>query len=296
VSTSLASRFFGRLLAGFVVVVGSLLVVPPFAAARLETATPDVTVLHTYSAVTPAWEIANLIPVSLSKLTPLLPGGYSAVPASALGVGPTDQGVVVVANFQGMHFQVDGGAPHPTTAIDIAILVNAPESAAAAGVDIAGAFQFYTLTIATDDPVYAASLADGGMPVRLVNRILYSRQIDDPTGVGTLTVSVPADGPLLHSVTNAFGYQPATGALNAVFWHNDRDGIISVLHFQPYPFWQGQASSEVYLRPGTGLDDLVGGGGVGPCQDPQSGYDCVTAPSLNFRYFGDSGSLELIAH
>lgn len=285
---------FGWLLAGLSILVGSLFAVPPSANARLDTAPPDVVALHTYSATT-AWEIANLIPVSLTKLTPLLPDGYQAVPASAQGVGTPDQGIVVVANFQALDFQVEGRAPRRQTTIDVAILVSEPKNASVSGVSIPGAFHLYTLAIATDDPVYAASLNDGGMPVIRIDKILYNRQIDDSSGVGTLTVSVPEDRPFLHSVNNAMGYQLADGARDAVFWYNGTRRI-SILHFHDAPFKQGQALSQVYIRLGSRWNDLIAGAGSGTCApDPQTGDPCVMSPSLNLRYLHDSGELKVLA-
>lgn len=58
----------------------------------------------------------------------------------------------------------------------------------------------------------------------------------------------------------------------------------------------GTALSRIYTRPHSTWDTLFEGGGLGPCAaDPETGYRCVLAPSLNLRYDeGTVGTLLLI--
>jgi hypothetical protein len=253
-------------------------------------------VLHTYGNSL-GHEVANVIAVSASKLLPLVPPEYTILPASSLLFGRPDQGIVTIANFQGINPTVDQrpSSRQPQVAIDLGILVVEPAEAAKAGVNIPGAFHIYALTIFTNDAHYAASLHTGDMPVEFVDTIGYQREMDDATGVGDLIVSVPAQHPALYSISTGQGYAPAPGAFNAVFWNEGRRGT-AVLNFIDQPFLQGGAISRIYTRPHSTLNALLDGGGLGPCPpDPQTGFSCVIAPSLNLRYDeGTVGKLQLI--
>jgi hypothetical protein len=250
--------------------------------------------LHTYESSL-GHEVTSVIAVNNPKLTPLLPGGYSVVPASALGLGGPDQGLVAMVNFQGFDQATDNGQQHDQVVIDLAILVAEPAAAVQAGVSIPGAFHFYTLAIYTDDAQYAASLRDADMPVEFVNNIGYQRGIDDGSGFGDLTVTFPPDNALFKTVASAFGYLPAAGALDAIFWYEALQGT-AALHYHDTPFRQGNALSEVFIQPQSRWEDLLIDGGLGPClPDPVTGYGCVAAPALNFRYDeGSAGRLLLI--
>lgn len=260
---------------------------------RKSPAASHVRVLHTYNALK-AREITSLITVNAPKLKRLLPAGYQLLPASVLGLGRADQGIVTLSNYHGLGAQVDRWPRRDQVAIDIAILVAEPADAAQAGLSIPGAYHLYALKILTDDPVYAASLRRAGMPVRYLRHIGYDRQIDDPSGAGTLTVNVPANRPFLRSIHTAFGYQPA-GTLDPVFWFNGNRGI-AALHFHDVGFEQGQALSQIYTQPGSNLDTLLAGGGIGTCpRDPHTGDNCVTSQALNFRFpQGSQGQLTLM--
>jgi hypothetical protein len=260
---------------------------------RTDPAASRVRVLHTYNALK-AREITSLITIKARKLERLLPAGYQLLPASALALGRADQGIVALSNYHGLGAQVDRRPRRDQVAIDIAILVAEPADAAQAGLSIPGAYHLYALKILTDDPIYAASLRRAGMPVRYLRHIGYDRQIDDPSGAGTLTVNVPANRPLLRSIHTAFGYQPA-GTLDPVFWFNGSRGV-AALHFHDVGFEQGQALSQIYTQPGSNLDNLLAGGGIGTCpRDPQTGDNCVTSQALNFRFpQGSRGQLTVI--
>ena len=54
----------------------------------------DADVLHRYTNAR-AHEIDNLLAVDAAKLAPLLPAGFVMVPASALGVRGSGQGIVL---------------------------------------------------------------------------------------------------------------------------------------------------------------------------------------------------------
>jgi hypothetical protein len=263
---------------------------------RADAARRDVKVLHTYASST-AWEVINAVAVNAATLAPLLPAGYQTIPASALGLGSPTQGIVVLANYQGLRPSIDqrSSGRDDQVAIDVGILVAEPAEASLINVNLPGAFHIYTLAIYTDDAGYAASLQGSGMPVELVRDITYDRQFVDATGFGTLTVNVSNHDASFHSINTGFGYQPVGGALNAVFWHWDHQGT-SALHFHNEPFLQGQALSQVYLRPDSRWGSLLLGGGIGPCPaDPASRSECVSTPSLNFRYpQGSRGQLTLI--
>jgi hypothetical protein len=251
--------------------------------------------LHTYANFL-GLEVTPLVAVGSAKLTPLLPSGYSMVPAAAFGVGGSDQGLVAMVNFEGLGQATDHGAPHDQVAIDIAVLVAEPAMAASAGLSIPGAFHLYTLAIYTNDARYAASLRDADMPVEFVDGIGYARAIDDASGVGDLTVTVPSDPAALKTAASALGYSPAPGALNAIFWYAGSDGTVA-LHYHGEPFRQGNAIAEVSTQPGSKWEALLAGGGLGPCpSDPDTGFSCISAPALNFRYDdGTEGRLLLIS-
>jgi hypothetical protein len=287
-SMNLMSRLLKKALVGYMAALGLLVQGPESQA--------DVKVLHTYG-ISLGQEVDNLIPVSAAKLLPLLPAGYDIVPATSLGIGGPDQGIVVIVNFRGMDPTVDTRRPSKCNrvAIDVAILVAEPAQAVNAGVGIPGAFHFYTLAMYTDDPPYAASLRQAGMPVKFDNKISYQREMNDASGIGDVVVNVPSTDSPFESITSGFGYAPAVGALDAVFWHDGRRGK-AALHFHVPAFRQGNAISRIYLKPQSKWEFLLDGGGLGACApDPETGYRCVTAPALNFRFDeGDKGQLLLI--
>jgi hypothetical protein len=191
----------------------------------------------------------------------------------------------MVANVQGSRISIDGRQSHndDIRVVDVGILVAEPAEAALADANPPGALHFHTLAIYTDDPRYAASLHASGMPAELVTGIAFDRRFDDATGFGTLAADVPTRDAPFHSTSTGFGYQPVPGELDVVFWHRDRHGT-SVLHSRQTVL-QGPAASQLYLRPGSRWGRLLLGGGIGPCPaDPPSRSECVSTPSLNFRF------------
>lgn len=94
----------------------------------------DVELLHTYGNSL-GQEVTNVIAVQASKLLPLLPPEYNLVPASSVGFGAPDQGIVVIANFRGIDPTVDHREPlkQNQVAIDVAILVFEPSDAVQVG-------------------------------------------------------------------------------------------------------------------------------------------------------------------
>jgi hypothetical protein len=254
-----------------------------------------VDILHTYS-VSQAHEIDNLIAVDASKLAGLLPPGYVMVPASALGVGGTNQGIVLIDNFEGLNPVTDSVASnvHSRIAIDVAIVVAEPPKAAEAGLAIPGAYHFYTLTMASNDAPYVKSLIDH-MPIQRVPQIFYQWAISDTTGIGDLIVAVPGKDSALATINHAYGYGPTAGPLHAVFWHDGADGT-TALHFNVPIFRQSNATSYIFTKPGSALAKLLQGGGTGSCPtDRKTGFICVSAPSLSFSFdHGDTGQLVLI--
>jgi hypothetical protein len=256
----------------------------------------EVELLHTFGSSV-AHEVAIVIPVNLSRLAGLLPAGYSVLPASALGFGGPYQGLVAIFNFQGINPSVDSrtdGKPSRAS-IDVVILVAEPLQAATAGVKIPGAFHTYTLAIYTDNREFAAGLRAGDMPVEFVRKLTYQRDMDDASGAGNVTVTVPSKDSPFKSVSTGFGYGLQAGALNAILWHEGRDGRVA-LHFHDVPFRQGNAISRVYTKPHSRWEALLADGGLGPCApDPETGYSCVNAVAINLRYDkGDNGRLLLI--
>jgi hypothetical protein len=260
-------------------------------------AVPRATVTHTVGNAE-GHEVINLVAVDTPKLLRLVPPGYTIIPASALGVGGQGQGLLVIANFQGIGPTVDGRSTGKDmqVAIDVGILVAEPPQAPQAGLDIAGAFHLYTLAIYTDDAVYARALQSADVPATFVPSIGYQRQMDDATGVGSVVMTLPARTPLLKTVTTSEGYAPMPGAFNAVLWHKGRKGT-AALHFLDEPFLQGAAIAQVYTPPLTPGDAIVDGVGLGPCPpDPVTHFRCVIAPSLNLRYTqGTRGTLTVLA-
>lgn len=258
----------------------------------------DVKVLHTYG-ISLGQEVDNLIPVNASKLLPLLPAGYEIVPASSFGIGREDQGIVVIVNFRGLDPTVDARKPSKNNrvAIDVTILVKEPSEAVEAGVDIPGAFHFYTLAMYSDDAPYAGSLLEADMPIKFNNKISYQREMNDLTGEGQLIVNVPLKDSPFKSITSSLGYAPVDGALNAIFWHDGKRGK-AALHFHVPAFHQGDAIAQFFMQPGSMWESLfnVNSGDLELCDpDPETGYSCVIVPSLNFRFDeGDVGRLLLI--
>lgn len=257
----------------------------------------DVVLLHTYDTSL-ASEVANAIPVSAARLLPLLPDEYDLIPAAAFGIGGADEGIVVIVNFQGWDPTIDHRGPlkDPSIRIYVTILVGEPPAAAGAGVGAAGALHFYTLAVYTDDGPYAASLRVADLPVEFVPAMIFDRRIDDLSGVGELTVAVPSRVSPFFSVNSALGYAPS-GAVDAVFWHNGTRGT-AILHFINEPALQGDAISLVYTPPGSAWSELITGGGFGPGPpDPETGFESVIAPSLNFLYpRGSRGRLLLLSN
>ncbi|WFB06625.1 hypothetical protein LRS74_05895 [Streptomyces sp. LX-29] len=252
------------------------------------------TVLHTYDKSF-ATEVGNAVRVGKDKLLPLLPRGYAFRPASELGLGSANDGIVAITNFCGENPRIDGKPPRRATyaEIRVSVLVREPAAAASAGLNIPGALHFYALAAYTNDPRYAATLREADTPVEVVRKITYDHQMND-AGVGDLAVRVPAKRSPFYSSNTGFGYQPA-GVLNSVFWHDGRRGT-TALHFLNDPAEQGQALSSVYTKPGTPLNRLLDGGGLGPGPtDPVTGFESVSTPSLNLRYpEGSRGRLLLL--
>lgn len=255
----------------------------------------DVQVVHTYGNSL-GQEVISVIAVDASKLRPLLPAPYELIPASTVGFGQSNQGLVVIGNFRGIDYFVDKRINgRESVAIDVLVLVNEPSQAAKAGVNIPGAFHVYALAIYTNDPQYAASLQQVAFPVEFVSKIEYRREMDDATGVGNLSISVPSKLSPFATYSVGQGYSRASGAFNTVFWHDGKKGE-ALLHFLDQPFSQGTAISQIYTQPGSRWDNLLIGGGLGSCA-PQAGtdYHCINAPALNMRYDeGTRGTLMLI--
>jgi hypothetical protein len=155
-------RLLARFVATCFIVMGAGLA----AGSHGHAAAARVRLVHTYGNSSGV-EIANLIAIDATKLTALLPAGYQALPAAAVGLGGADQGVLVIANFRGEAPFIDGHWPsrYDQVAIDVVIAVLPPPAAATAGLDISGAFHFHTLTIYSDDARYLASLRTVDMPV-----------------------------------------------------------------------------------------------------------------------------------
>ena len=131
-----------------------------------------VSTLHTY-AHSLGHEIDNAIAVDAVTLASLLPAGHVALPASALGLGGADEGIVAIINFEGLDPVIDNRPPRKENrvAIDVGILVAEPAQAAAAGLSFPGAFHFYTLAMYSNDAPYFASLRSADMPIEFVPKL-----------------------------------------------------------------------------------------------------------------------------
>ncbi|GGQ96008.1 hypothetical protein [Streptomyces aurantiogriseus] len=255
--------------------------------------TPGAEVLHTYR-MSFATEMANAIRVNKAKLLPLLPEGYEPVSASDVGVGGENDGVFVIVNVCNENFSIDGTVSQPTSLVNIpSILVREPADAAAAGLNIPGAFHIYPLDIYINDQAYVDSLRSADMPVQLIPDITHDRRIDD-TGVGELTVRVPARKNPFASFNEGLGFS-STGRVDVVVWYEGDKGT-AALTFQFDLAQEGPARSEVFTEPGTKLNHILTGGGLGPGPtDPDTGFESIRTPSLSFQYpQGGSGSLILI--
>lgn len=280
----LVSRLAGKTLTMLVTLLALL------GQSTLTRAEVTVETLHRYSN-TRGVEVANLIPVNFSDLSPLLPAGYTPVPASELGIGSATQGIVVIVNFRGTNVSIDGKKPRKQeqVAIDVGVLVVEPELAEAADLNIPGAFHFYALAIYTDDARYAASLRSGDMPVEFVSQITYQRDYDDESGVGELSVKVPAQSSPFMSFNEGFGYALQPDPINAVFWHDGREGT-TALHFLDDPFRRGEARSKLYTEPQSRWHTLFSGSNPSTCAtDPETGFACMEVASVNLRY--DNGAV-----
>lgn len=254
-------------------------------------ASANAEILHTYHNSL-GQEATSLIPADATKLLPLLPAGYSVVPAAALGIGDQSDGIVALANFRGFDQTVDGisSGKQEYVAVWVAIVVAEPAEAAEAGLSISGAFHLYALSAYVNSAQAFASMQGADMPVELVNLIDYQRGMDDATGVGDLIVTVPAkEAPFFSFNHSGQGYFPTPGSLDAVFWKDGRKGKVA-LHYHGEPFRLGNAISQIYTDPQSTLGKLIEGGGWGSCpSDASTGYGCVIAPAFNLRY--DEGSV-----
>lgn len=255
---------------------------------------PDAVLLHTYETRF-ATEVANTIPVGADVLAPLLPEGYELAPASTLGLGDDDEGLVVIFNFHGTNNSIDRrrSRQRSSTRIDLLILVNEPPAAGLIDADIPGAFHFYSLAYYTDDAEFAASLRSVDMPVEFVPRTTFDADLND-AGEGTITVNVPSKASSFYSDNTMLALAPAA-PLNGVFWYEGQRGT-SVLHFQIDEPHQGPALSLIFTEPDSPLGLLLDGGGFGPGpDDPATGYPSVITPSRNLFYpHGSRGWLWLI--
>jgi hypothetical protein len=241
-----------------------------------------------------ATEMANAIRVDKAKLVPLLPEGYAPVSASDVGVGGENDGVFVIVNVCNENFSVDGTVSQRTSLVNVpSILVREPADAAAAGLNIPGAFHLYPLAIYINDRAYADSLRSADMPVQFLPNITHDRRIDD-AGVGGLRVRVPARKNPFHSFNQGSGFS-STGRVDVVLWYEGDKGT-AALSFRFDLAQEGLAQSVVFTRPGSKLNRLLTGGGVGPgLPDPQTGFESVRTPSVSFQYpQGGSASLILI--
>ncbi|MEV5314162.1 hypothetical protein [Streptomyces sp. NPDC052610] len=241
-----------------------------------------------------ATEMANAVRVDKAKLAPLLPEGYEPVPASALGLGSENDGVFVFVNVCNENFAIDGKVSQRTSLVNIpSILVREPADAAAAGLNIPGAFHIYPLDIHIDDRAYVDSLRSADMPVHFIPDITHDRRIDD-AGVGDLTVRVPARKNPFSSLNEGLGFT-STGRVDVIVWYEGDKGT-AALTFRFDVAQQGPARSQVFTKPGTELNRILGGGGLGPGPtDPKTGFESIRTPSLSFQYpQGGSGSLILI--
>ncbi|WP_437061516.1 hypothetical protein [Streptomyces sp. enrichment culture] len=149
------------------------------------------------------------------------------------------------------------------------------------------------MEIYIDDRAYVGSLRSADMPVHFVPDITHDRRIDD-AGVGNLTVRVPARKNPFHSLNEGFGFT-STGRVDVVVWYEGGKGT-AALTFRSDVAQQGPAQSQVFTRPGTKLNSILRGGGLGPGPtDPETGFESIRTPSLSFQYpQGGSGSLVLI--
>jgi hypothetical protein len=241
-------------------------------------------------------EFANTVAVSLSKLQPLVPPGYVILPASVLGFGGPDQGIVAITNYRGIKPKISGISIMPSAAeISVSIVVAEPPDAAGAGLSAHGAYHLYTIAVYTSNPLFAAALRMTSMPVEFVPTIRVERNMDDATGVGEMFVDVPSNESPFKAFNTGNGYATGPGMLNAVFWYNRRKGK-TALHYHNTPYRIGNAVGQVYTKPDTWLGELVKGGGIGVCPpDPTTGYACVVTSSLNLYYDdGSRGDLMLI--
>lgn len=270
------------------------LVVALASAANAASPQGEIRVLHTYHTRF-ATEVAHTTPVPAANLAPLLPDGYELAPVALLGLGGWDEGLVVIFNFHGSENSIDRHRLRKpaSTRIDLLVWVIEPASAKLIGADIPGACHFYSLAYYTDDSEFVASLRSADMPVELVPKIRYERDMD-LSGAGTLAVTVPSRCTPFYSNNTAFGHAPA-GPLNGIFWHESKRGT-AALHFQIDVTEQGQAQSLIFTEPGSTLNQLLAGGSFGPGPpDPVTGYESVLSPTLNLFYpQGSVGRLLLI--
>ena len=237
--------------------------------------------LHTYAQAV-AQEIVSLVVVSSAKLAPLLPTGYTLVPA--VGLGAPDQGVVVIANRRGIQPTIDGApaAKEPQVNIYLGVLIAPPAAAAGAGVLIPGASHFYLLEVYTNEAAYAESVRSADFPVELVKPLVYLRNINDATGAGTLEVVIPDLHSPLASANTAISLAPLPGATEGIFWHDGKLGTAG-FYFRDAPRQVGNATSRIFTAPGTRWGNLFEGGGLGSCGS-HAGFACVSSPAANGLY------------
>ena len=235
--------------------------------------------LHTYAQAL-AQEIVSLVVVSAAKLAPLLPKGYTLVPAVAVGLGALDQGVVVVAQRRGIGATIDGGpaASKPEVNVYLGILIAPPAAAAGEGVLIPNAAHFYLLKLYTNEAAYADTFRSADMPVELVKPLVYLRNINDATGAGTDEVVVPDVKSPLAAANTGISLAPLPGATEGVFWHDGKLGTAG-FYFRDAPRQLGNATSHIFTAPGTRWGSLFEGGGTGSCGS-YAGFACISSPAV----------------
>jgi hypothetical protein len=272
------------------------LVVAMAASTVLAAAQAEVQTVHTYK-LSPGAEVTNAIAVDQQKLATYLPTEYELLPASILGLGGSDQGIVAIVNFRSSNLAIDDKthSRFGPVVIDVGIIISQPDAAVEAGLDIPGAFHFYTLRIYSTDARYLESLRDADLPVQFKPFIAYVRTIDDVSGLGHLSVFVPDKKSALGSFNEGLSLPPAVGALNAIFWYEGGEGT-AALHFRNERFQLGNAISRVFTSTEGDWGELLAGGGLGPCTSPAvPGLTCIQTPSLNLRYpVGTVGRLFLL--
>jgi hypothetical protein len=198
------------------------------------------TLVHTTTCET-GDEVIPVITVALTTAQANIPTGYTAMPASYLGVGTATQGVVVVVQFQCTNFKVDGVLSEDThLSAYVGVLVLAPAHAPS---NPAGSLHLYVLRVHTNDEIFFEAVQDANIPVERNQGLELAVTKDINGNLIMLNVTVPG----YFKTGNSCGAATVPRAGKDAFLYYDNGSVHSLLYYPASPtVGQGSCASTVY--------------------------------------------------